>query len=623
MSRLLPNVIKIPEPDCWTINNLDDFNNFLKPVPCKSVFNIFHVNIRSIRANYSSLESIISNSLNNLSVIILSEIWIYECETSFYGFEGYDSFFCCRSDNRSGGIVVFTKSYLKFSKLDVNFISAEVILLYSKSVNITLFSIYRNHDYSIDYFNSELKSALIMLKQTNIILMGDININILANENCILEYLSILSQYGFFSYLNQPTRSGLFSSTCIDHIFVKSNVFKIQSGIFRTDITDHYPTLCKINLDSHCPVVKSEPTTFVNYSKFYDYLSLFSFSYSDKISLNDQYQNLIFELNNIKNNFKYPKLPSKKFKKSWMTSDILSLIRRKEKLYYKFKKYPFDIVYKTAYKTVASEVKRIIKSTKTQFYKNKFEACNTSKEKWKFISCVVNNSTKSCILPDSLNNYLLASQFNDIFNNVNHNSSGIDFKNNQRYLINSVSSFVYHEVTEFDVFDTLNSFSNLDSFDYDGICLRYLKLCASNNISLITNFINSSFLTCEFPNSLKRATVTPIYKAGDKNDLINYRPISILPCFSKIIEKILSKRMFKFLNFTNFFSSNQFGFMEGRSTEMVLLEFSKFIYKNIDDSKITVAIFLDIKKAFDNVNHSILKSRFSRQYLKMVYFLFN
>ena len=98
----------------------------------------------------------------------------------------------------------------------------------------------------------------------------------------------------------------------------------------------------------------------------------------------------------------------------------------------------------------------------------------------------------------------------------------------------------------FEVLAVLNSFYKLDSYDSDSVCFRYLKLCASSNIEFFTNFINLYISTCEFPRSLKEATITPIYKSGDKNSLTNYRPISILPIFSKLIEKIVTKRMFDF-----------------------------------------------------------------------------
>jgi len=608
MSQCPTNILSVPDPDIHILSESDDLNKFILPVSCKKNLLIFHVNIRSIRANFDNFQAFISKHLDNISVIILSEIWIFDNETCFYGFDEFDSFFCCRNDNRSGGIAVFTRSNLKFSQLDIAFISAEVLLLQCKSLNLTLFSIYRSHDFTIDFFNSELKNALSLLNLPNIILMGDININILNNDCYVMEYLNIMSQHGFFSHLNQPTRSVLSSSTCIDHVFVKTSKFSIQTAILLTDLSDHFPTICKIIYSDETPELAAKPdcTLKLNFSLFCDYLTTYKFNENFNLSLDQQYQLLAFQLNNIKNNFKYPKFNRIKAKNQWLTHEIMVLMKRKEKLFKKVKKYPFDIVYKTAYKTTVSELKRIIKFTKTQFYKRKFEDCNSCKQKWNFVSRVVNNECKSPVLPTSSDNFALASQFNSLFINVNHVPTNCDFIKCKQYITPCASSFVLLEVTDFEVFDVLNSFSKVNSFDFDGICLKFLKLIASNNIDFLCHFINASFFDGVFPNSLKQATVTPIYKSGDKNILSNYRPISILPSFSKIIEKIISKRMFKFLYHTNFFSTNQYGFLEGRSTEMVLLEFSKFIYNSIDNNQHTVAIFLDIKKAFDNVNHSLL-----------------
>lgn len=601
------NFISVPDPDCLIIYNLDQLNNFLIPSHNNNKHNILHVNIRSLRANFDNLLALISECLNYISIIVLSEIWIYDNETSFYNFDGFDSFFCCRSDNRSGGIAVFTKCCLNVSNLDISFSSAEVVLLYSKTLNITLLSLYRNHDYSIDCFNREIKNVLNLLKHPNILLIGDLNINILESDNNTIEYLNILSQFGFQNFINKPTRSCLSSSTCIDHIFVKTKSLKVKSGIFITDLSDHYPILCQLEKSEiTCPT--NEPISYLslNHSEFYGYLSTYIIRYNADSTLDQRYQKLIFDISNIKNNFKYPRKFKRKSKNDWVTAEIISLIKRKEKLFKKFKKYPLDLVFKTAYKSTVSELKRIINLTKKQYYQNKFESLDSDKLKWNFANKVTNKSAKTCVLPDSSNDFELASQFNEMFKNVNHNNPYNDMMTYQRYITPCITSFVFLDINNFEVLDVLNSFSKLDSFDFDGVCIRYLKIIAQNNIDFITNFINLSFSTCSFPRSLKQATITPIYKSGGKNVLTNYRPISILPSFSKIIEKIFANKMLDFLNHTNFFANNQFGFLPGRSTEMVLLKFSKFIYKNIDHNNFTVSIFLDIKKAFDNVNHSIL-----------------
>lgn len=602
------NNFDVPVPECRTLTDLEDLCKFFLS-PSKFDFNVIHVNIRSLRANFDCFLTLISDCIENISAIILSEIWIYSIESSFYSLDGFDSFFCCREDNRSGGVVVYTRSNLNFTNLFTSFNTAEAILLHSKSYNITLFSIYRNLDFNIDLFTSELRSKISTLTQPNIILIGDINIDILNNEFNTMEYLTILSNFGFFSYVNDPTRLGLNSSTCIDHIFVKTSSLRVVSGIFQSDLTDHFPIVCNLHFP-RAPHTNTltlpEYSMSLNYHQFYDYLASYKFNFNFDFGLDQQYQRLIFEIGNIKNNYKFRKPLRKKCKQTWITNDILALIKRKEILFKKHRKYPFDLMFKTAYKTTVSELKRIIKYTKSQFYKNKFDSCVSNKQKWNFVNNISNDDKKISTLPETSSNSDLASEFNTLFSNSHLSFQNIERERYLRYLTPCISSFVFFEITNSDVFDSLNSFSNLNSIDYDGISLRYLKLIANNNIDFFTRFINSTFITCVFPDSLKRATVTPIFKSGCKNSLSNYRPISILPSLAKIIEKVISKRMFKFLNYTNFFADNQYGFIEGRSTEMALVEFSKFIYKSIDESKLTVAIFLDLKKAFDNVNHSIL-----------------
>ena len=109
-----------------------------------------------------------------------------------------------------------------------------------------------------------------------------------------------------------------------------------------------------------------------------------------------------------------------------------------------------------------------------------------------------------------------------------------------------------------------------------------------------------------FPGSLKSARITPILKAGDPKNLANYRPIAILPLISKILEKILTARIINFSNKHSIFSANQFGFLPKRSTCDAVHKFTEYLYDAINDKNDTVAIFLDLSRAFDTVKHSIL-----------------
>ena len=109
-----------------------------------------------------------------------------------------------------------------------------------------------------------------------------------------------------------------------------------------------------------------------------------------------------------------------------------------------------------------------------------------------------------------------------------------------------------------------------------------------------------------WPDILKTADVIPIYKAGKKNDMGNYRPISLISNIAKIFEKIIHKRLINFINKSDILSKRQFGFIKNIGTKDALNQISKTIYENLDKGLPIAITFLDLAKAFDTVNHKIL-----------------
>ena len=140
----------------------------------------------------------------------------------------------------------------------------------------------------------------------------------------------------------------------------------------------------------------------------------------------------------------------------------------------------------------------------------------------------------------------------------------------------------------------------------DEIPTRFVKAAPYGMAVILTTLINMSILTCTFPDLWKTAIVTPVQKSKQNNSLSNFRPISVLPVASKILERLVFDAMVGHLLKYKLLSTEQSGFRPGHSTQDVLLCVTDSWLKAIDDGKYVGAVFLDLAKAFDCVDHEIL-----------------
>ena len=143
----------------------------------------------------------------------------------------------------------------------------------------------------------------------------------------------------------------------------------------------------------------------------------------------------------------------------------------------------------------------------------------------------------------------------------------------------------------------------------DGISCKMLKLSKEVIAQSVTDIINKSFVSGTVPRAWKRARVVPIFKSGDIASLNNYRPISVLPIISKIIERAVHKQLSEFLETNNLLHPNQSGFRPKHSTNTLLMKLVNQWSFNIEKKRLNGVAFIDLRKAFDTVDHELLLSK--------------
>ena len=162
-------------------------------------------------------------------------------------------------------------------------------------------------------------------------------------------------------------------------------------------------------------------------------------------------------------------------------------------------------------------------------------------------------------------------------------------------------------ITESEVEKLIQELDLNKSVGIDEIPPKLIKWASSLLVPILTFLFNKCIMSGIYPDSLKIARVTPIFKGGDKNDASSYRPISILTQFNRIFEKLLRDRLYDFVEDKLY--NKQFGFRPKNSTEHPILDLKENIFKNCSKKLISCILFLDLKKAFDSVSHKILLAK--------------
>ena len=205
----------------------------------------------------------------------------------------------------------------------------------------------------------------------------------------------------------------------------------------------------------------------------------------------------------------------------------------------------------------------------------------------------------------------IADAFNEHFSNIGPKLADKIGKGNRSYVdylsdYNIDASFQLKETDSSTVSILLSKLSKSKATGLDKISCRLLRECSDLIAESLSLIFNRSIIMGIFPNEWKCAKVVPIHKQGKRNCVDNYRPISIIPTVAKVFERLIYDQVFQYITEKKILINCQSGFRGLHSTVTSLLEATNEWAYNIDHGNVNAVMFLDLKKAFDTVDHEIL-----------------
>ena len=623
----------------------------------KDIFKIIALNCQSLRAKFSQLECFIKNYNDNdcdIDAMCLQETWIKDsANTQQFNIDGYNVIFKSPVVSKHGGLAIYLNKKYTFEILNISdnpqiweglFVKVEIKNADTGTTSfLILGNIYRpprdlveNYKSFVDDINKILHD--FNMKNINVIISGDFNIDLLMvkEKNIVQIYFETLISNGFIPKITYPTRLCNNHGTLIDNFLCKlnGNFSNTTAGIIAAKISDHLPYFITLDFIKH---IKTK-TKYVSFRKF-DQEAYQSF----KNSINQE--NILSVINtesnaNPNNNYdtvhdiitksfeshfplKTVKLNKHKHKKSsWITKGIIKSIAYRDNLYLSLKKTPINSREHNKIQTNLKSYNNILKTTirrakqiyfESKFYEFRYDMKNT----WKTIKDVICKKPKKSI---STKSFLIANKevkdpkeianaFNTFYLNIGpymarQANTNVNFS---EYLKTPCTTeFIFKEVEAHHILKIIDNLKAKTSYGFDGLSTKLLKHIKDEISAPIATIINQSFKSGIFPEKLKIAKVLPIYKKNDKSIIENYRPISLLPGISKIIEKIIVQQLTDHFIQNNLFYKGQYGFRSNHSTEYAALDVINKIYKTLDNNNCSLNIFLDLSKAFDSLDHTIL-----------------
>ena len=302
----------------------------------------------------------------------------------------------------------------------------------------------------------------------------------------------------------------------------------------------------------------------------------------------------------------------------WLTAGLKISIDRNKKLYGESLKYPSM---RQEYLNYNSALRKSIKRAKANYYTDKCkEYKSQTKRLWKLINEIAGKKNDKSNLVDYLkiedvnvyNAKKISNSFTKYFSDVGEkfaNKIPASTKSISEYLKlmgSNTKSIFLQPTDENEIRKIAFDLPSKASCGHDRVSNVLLKEIITHIAEPLCLIFNQSILTGEFPDDMKLAEVVPLYKSKEHYNESDYRPISLLTTISKILEKIVYKRVYKFLTESSQLYEHQYGFRSNHSCEHAISQMVGNLLKNLERKKNSVCVLLDLTKAFDTIEHSIM-----------------
>ena len=453
----------------------------------------------------------------------------------------------------------------------------------------------------------------------------------------------MLVSNGAYPIITKPTRVTPLSSTLLDHVITNVITKTITPGIITSDISDHYPVFCisttKLKRKSSMNYYFYRDNKKFDVTEFREDLSELLHCFSTLVTPVSN-NNIAFLFAEFVKIFKCVidkhapfKRASRKqrklIQKPWITKGIFKSIKNKQKLY-KSHFLEGTSEQKLNYKKYVNKLRKLKLLSKKSYYRNEFVANKNDKSKlWQTENSLLHSKVNMATVCEKLeidsniidDPQVIVEEFNKHFCTVGQSiADSIDecsrinpnTSNNDNFDGRVSSSLFLTPTDPHEIQNVIYSLSTKEAGGCDGISAFYLHAASEVIAPILSTLINQCLLLGVFPDCLKVGKVIPLFKSGSKTSKFNYRPVSLLTSISKVFEKIIYKRFMKFFETNSIFAPTQYGFRRNCSTSHAVLDVITTTYDNLNERLYTALIMLDLKKAFDSVNHQIILKKLDK-----------